>query len=237
MKKKTLTSLLAGLLLVACSPKITSDIISSHQPLPKDAEVVLLEEDDVVPDNAEVLGRISIGDSGFTTVKNGTYEAVTELAKQKARDAGGNVLKIVKHKSPDFWNTTYRMEADIIHVDDLSSLQKDCVVELPAHPDYAVIHFWRNGGVGALVTYDVYVGDTKVYRSSPGTKAEVKVYDEGNMEIRAKTESKTTIILDLKKGGDYYVRTGVVMGVMVGRPSLDVVDAAKGIREYESVQK
>lgn len=233
---KKLMALMAATLLVACSPKITSNIVSSCQALPSDAEVALLEVYEEAPENAEVLASISIGDTGFTATKNGTYEAVVALAKQQARNAGGNVVKLTEHKIPDGWSTVHRIKADILRVDDLSALHNDSDADTSAHPDYAVIHFWRFGGVGVAVTYDVYVGETKVFRSVPGSKAEVKVYDEGRYEIWAKTESKTSLTIDLRKGGDYYISTGVTLGAFVGRPSLEFVQESSGRSVYNSIK-
>lgn len=234
--RKLIVSFMAVTFLAACSPKVTSSLVKSHQALPSDAEVVVLEENQAAPADAESLGRIKIGDTGFTS-KSGTYEAVLNLAKEQARQAGGNVVKITEHKSPDFYSSIHRVKAEVFRVDDLSVLRgEEAGGAVSAHPDYAVIYFWRSSGVGTLVSYDVYVGDKKVYRSKPGTKAEVKVYEEGDVEIWAKTEAKEVIPLTVRKGEDYYVRTAVTMGVLVGRPSFEKISAGPGKIEYESVK-
>ena len=182
------------------------------------------------------LGHIKIGDTGFTT-KNGNYAAVLNIAKDEARKAGGNVVKITKHKSPDMLSSMHRIEADILRVDDLSVLSGEMSdMEVSTHPDYAVIYFYRESGAGALVSYDVYVGDTKVYRSKPDTKAEVKLYEDGDVEVWAKTEAKEVLPLTVKKGADYYVRTSVSSGIMIGRPRMEIVSAETGREEYESIK-
>ena len=222
--------------LLGCSPKITSNFTTSHTPLNKDMEVMILDIDAPMPENAEVLGQIKIGDTGFTT-KNGNYAAVLNIAKDEARKAGGNVVKITEHKSPDMISSMHRIKAEILRVDDLSVLSGDMSdMEVSTHPDYAVIYFYRESGAGALVSYDVYVGDTKVYRSRPNTNAEVKLYEEGDVEVWAKTEAKEVLPLTVKKGADYYVRTSVSSGIMIGRPRMEIVSAETGREEYESIK-
>lgn len=222
--------------LSGCSPKITSSVTAAHTPLAKDAEVFVLEIDAPMPENAEVLGQIKIGDTGFTT-KNGNYAAVLNIAKDEARKAGGNVVKITEHKSPDMISSMHRIKAEILRVDDLSVLSDDISdVEVSTHPDYAVIYFYRESGAGALVSYDVYVGDTKVYRSRPNTNAEVKLYEEGDVEVWAKTEAKEVLPLTIRKGSDYFVRTSVSAGIMIGRPRMEIVSAETGREEYESIK-
>lgn len=225
-----------GFILTGCSPKLTSSLTSARPPLPKDVEVRILDADDPVPEKAEVLGQIKIGDTGFTT-KNGNYAAVLNIAREQARQAGGNVVKITEHKSPDMRSSIHRIEADILHVDDFSVLSDDTSDQVvSAHPDYAVIYFYRESGTGALVSYDVYVENTKVYRSKPNTHAEVKLYEEGDVEVWAKTESKEVLPIKIKKGKDYYIRTSVSAGIMIGRPRMEVVSAEAGKGEYESVK-
>lgn len=231
-----LITIWAVAILSGCSPKITSSFTSHHTPLAKDAEVLVLDMAAPMPENAGVIGQIKIGDTGFTT-KNGNYAAVLNIAKDEARKAGGNVVKITEHKSPDMLSSMHRIKAVILRVDDLSVLSDDISdVEISTHPDYAVIYFYRESGAGALVSYDVYVGDTKVYRSRPNTNAEVKLYEEGDVEVWAKTEAKEVLPLTIRKGSDYFVRTSVSAGIMIGRPRMEIVSAKAGREEYESVK-
>ena len=195
---------------------------------------MVLEIDTPMPEKAEVLGQIKIGDTGFTT-KNGDYAAVLNIAMGQARQAGGNIVKITEHESPDMQSSIHRIKADILRFDDLSALSDDTSDQVvSAHPDYAVIYFYRESGAGALVSYDVYVENTKVYRSKPNTQAEVKLYEEGEVKVWAKTEAKEVLPMTIKKGKDYYIRTSVSAGIMIGRPRIEIVFSEAGKREYES---
>lgn len=241
MKKLSILLLLAGVFLEGCSPKVVSNVNKNYQALEASAEVVVLGEDAQVPADAELIGQLKVGDTGFT-INNGSYEDVVALAKEKARQAGGNILKITEHKAPDgFFSTIHRIKADIFRVDDIRALaQEQRQVEEsmnPAHPDYAVIYFYREAGVAPLVTYDVHIGEEKVYRSKSGSGAEVKIYDAGEVMIWAKTESKEILPLDIKLGGEYYVRCSVTTGLLVGRPAFEKVSPSSGKVEYESARK
>jgi hypothetical protein len=151
------------------------------------------------------------------------------------------VLKITEHKTPDAFSTIHRIKAQILRMENPESLaaeQKNTEdIMNPGHPDYAVIYFYREFGAGPLVTYDVHIGEEKVYRAKSRSSAEVKVYEEGEVLIWAKTESKEILPMEIKLGGEYYVRCSVVTGLVVGRPLLEKVSASSGKVEYESIKK
>lgn len=237
--KRIIYLIFVGTVIFSCSPKVASKISSSYQPLTQSQEIAVIEMSQPHPKNAAVLGSIKIGDSGFTT-KNGTYEAVLNIAKEQARQAGGNVVKITEHKSPDMFSTIHRIKADILRVDNINDIlaaEPENENLVYSHPDYAVIYFYRQPGSAPLVVYDVYIGEVKVFESRSRNYAEVKVYDEGEITIWAKTESKEEIPLTVKNGGEYYVRCGTSIGVFIGRPKLEKISNMSGRKEYESLKE
>ena len=135
------------------------------------------------------------------------------------------------------WSSVNRIEANIFYMSDISAFDPgpDHVINTE-HPDYAIVYFYRSSFEGPLVTYDVYVGETKVFASKVGAKAQVKVFDPGVIEIWAKTESKTSVSIEVEAGGEYYVRCGVSIGFFVGHPSFDLVPASVGNMEYKSLE-
>lgn len=68
--------------------------------------------------------------------------------------------------------------------------------------------------------------------SSVNSYAEVKIEEEGEYEIWAKTEAKEVLPLSVSKGGDYYVRSGVSRGFIIGHPKLELVSSEQGRSEY-----
>ena len=99
MKRLALFAMtLAAVYLCSCSPKVHKHIIKEMHPVSNETEVAVYGIGDVVPENAEVIGNVSVLDGGFTT--HCDWETVLETAKQEVRAAGGNGIEIVQHSYP-----------------------------------------------------------------------------------------------------------------------------------------
>lgn len=222
-------------LVIACAPKVRTNITQKHPSLDFNEEVMVLELLDPVPPKAELLGTVKIGDSGVSSKCN--YTQVIEKAKEEARKAGGNLVKIVEHKIPDFVSSCHRIKVEILRLDpaELASI-KAIDEEIDPSVDYATLYVYRNGGAGALVGYNLYLGDSLIGRVTNRFKQEIRISKEGPVELWAKTEAKASLPLDIKKGKTYYIRCSVSMGVMVGHPSLEKMGKQAGKREYESTK-
>ena len=96
--KKLHILIILALGLCSCSPKVHKHIIKEMHPVSNDTEVMVYGIGDVVPENAEVIGNVSVLDGGFTT--HCDWETVLETAKQEVRAAGGNGIEIVQHSFP-----------------------------------------------------------------------------------------------------------------------------------------
>lgn len=141
MKKRTLYIAIASLALGSCSPRVLTSISVQRDPLPEDAEVALLNENEPAPTDGEKLGTVKVGDSGFTTYRNATYEIVTDIAKDRAREAGGNLVKVTEHKAPDFASSIHRINADIYSVSDISTYLPSRVMDTTlALNTYSAVH-------------------------------------------------------------------------------------------------
>lgn len=234
--RKLLLFLCTFAILCGCSPKVTSSLTRTYPQLDPDAEVIVLGLNTQEPAGAVNLGTVKIGDTGFTSPQNGTYEKVIALAKEQARNAGGNVIRIRRHQPADARCTTHRIQADILWIDNPEALDQASLTKpKDAHPDCAIIYFYRFSGYGFLVQYDVQIGDTVVFRSKPNATAEVRIYEPGQYEIWAQTEAKASRMINIRMGEDYYVRCDVGMGAFVGRPELELVPEDSGRPEYESL--
>ena len=106
--------LLLSLVIVAsgCGPAVNTAMLSSGPPIPPTAEIRVIPVYELPPDNAVMLGKVKVGDSGFST--NCNYETAIGRAKMEARKNGGNAIKLTKHTMPDFWSSCHRIEADIL---------------------------------------------------------------------------------------------------------------------------
>lgn len=227
-----------GIILVvtACSPKVTKKISKSYAPLDYREEVLVLDLQTPVPDGADHIGSIRIGDTGFST--NCDWETVIETAKTEARKAGGNAIKITKHKPPNFWGSAcHRITATVLRVENAAEIaaaaEPDDVV---ADWDYALVHIYRGSGAGALVGYDVHLGSEVLCRAKHKWKTTIQVRSFGHNMLWASTESKTEIPVNFEPGREYYIRCELKMGVLVGRPSLTLVDKNTGKAEFEAIK-
>lgn len=231
-----LLSLLVTFILYSCNPKISTSISQELPALSYDEEVIVLQIGEAVPEGAVKIGKVKIGDTGFTT--NCKYEVVLEKAKLEARKNGGNILKIIEHQPPSILGSScHRITAEILKVEDISSLQttKEEKKEELLDIDHAIFYVYRPSGLGPLVSYDLNLGNKTLCRVNNKFKDKIKVYSDGLNTLWAKTESKVELPIDVQIGKEYYIRCGVKMGVFVGRPSIEIVDKYIGESEYNSI--
>ncbi|MBK8805351.1 MAG: hypothetical protein IPO21_01345 [Bacteroidales bacterium] len=161
-----------------------------------------------------------------------------ENAKIEARKMGGNLIKIVEHKYPDILSTCHRIIVNVYKADSID-IKQSINVEVPIDTtlDYAILYVYRFGGGGALVTYNLHLGDSTLCRVSNKSCQEIKITKKGMNELWAKTESKVSLPINVKYGEKYYLRCGITGGIFIGRPSLEYIDAKTGQFEYSSVCK
>lgn len=107
----------------SCSAKIGTTISSKQPPLPDSAFVLVLQQADEFNNDGIEIGTIKSGDNGFST--NCTYYEVIEKLRQKAREAGANVIKIIRHKQPDRISSCDRITAKIYRVPDFRKHEKE----------------------------------------------------------------------------------------------------------------
>jgi len=228
----------------SCASTVSKKLVSkNHQALPNGIPVMVLNENDPEPTAAELIGVIKIGDSGFTT--NCGYDQVIEKAKTAARSAGANLIKITDLKKPTtLGSTCYRIKANIYANNDEQSAAKiqaridaQNKSRLPEDADYAVIYFYRPAtGPGALLGYKIKTeNDSVIGRLRYGEKFEYKTKTFGLQHFHGDLETKETITIDVQKGQEYFVRAGVTMGVMIGRPELNNVENRVGMKEYREI--
>jgi hypothetical protein len=101
------------LLLSSCAPAV------KYQPLKTGfksksptEEVLLFAQYDDVPSVYEVIGSVSVGDSGFT-LKCGLTDVI-EVAKKRAREVGGDAIRLIVVTEPDLLSSCYRITAEVL---------------------------------------------------------------------------------------------------------------------------
>ena len=233
---KTLHGLIvvAGLILLSsCSPRISTSLSKNYPPLDYKQEVTVIGLGGAEPDNAEVLGQVKIGDTGFST--NCSYDIVIDKAKLEARKAGGNAIKIIEHKPPSaMGGSCHRITADILKVENIENYAPKAEEDVLLDVDYAILNIYRYGGVGAMVGYDLHLGDTVICRVRNNFKTTLHIKKDGLNSLWSKTEAKSEVPINVKMGKTYYLRCGITMGAFVGHPKLELVDSKTGKIEFES---
>lgn len=223
----------ALILFSSCNPKISTSISRAYSPLDYKQEVVVIGLDQTEPDNAEVLGQVKIGDTGFSTKCD--YDIVVDNAKLEARKAGGNAIKIIEHRPPTAMGSTcHRITAKILKVVNIENYIPKAEEEVLLDVDYAILNVYRYSGPGALVGYDLYLGDSVICRVKNNFKTTIHIKKDGLNTLLARTEAKSEVPIDIKMGKTYYLRCGITMGVFVGHPKLELIDSKTGKAEFES---
>ncbi|MFA6922995.1 MAG: hypothetical protein WC223_01965 [Bacteroidales bacterium] len=233
--------LIFGLLIfsiIACSPKVTTNINKQYPALDYTKEVIVIGLSETAPPSAVEIGTIKIGDSGFST--NCGWDKVIEEAKTEARKAGGNAIKIIEHIPPKAMGSScHRITAKILKIENTEEIkatqEKDKIIT-DSTWNYAKLFVFRYGGVGAFIGYDLYIGDSLLCRVTNKSKKEIKIYKKGLNTIWAKTESKEELPINIEFGKEYYLKCSVVMGIMVGRPKLQLVEPGEGKAAFTSIK-
>jgi len=83
---------------------------------------------------------------------------------------------------------------------------------------------------GSAISYDVKVDGEIIGKMKNGAYFYTTVAP-GSYVISAKTESEYTLNADFEAGETYYIRGGITVGLLVGRPKLELVFPATGEKE------
>ena len=104
--------------------------------------------------------------------------------------------------------------------------------------DYATLYIYRPKKMAGLaISYDLHLENEPIFRVKNNSKKTVKVTRAGVFRLLAETESTTELPISIKLGEEYYIRCGISMGVVVGRPKLELVDPETGKKEFEKIKE
>lgn len=233
---------LSIMILASCSPSVSRKLTNQNLPLPKGTEIIVFTEDEAPDLESILVGTVKVGDGGLTTKCD--YEDVLALAKSDCRKYGANILKITKLKTPNLASTCYRLEGEMrrnVDEDYLQSIKQRTEAAnkstLPEDADYALIHFYRPKNYnGSLIAVKVRDQNNEIIgRVRNGTKMTIKVNKFEILRYVAFTEAESDVLIETKPGGEYYVRCTIDMGLVVGRPDLDLVSVSQGRAEMQKI--
>ncbi len=243
--KKAVFLLLISLFTIGCSTSIKTTLADkSLTALSPETKIIVIIPEEPAPASSRVLGKVKIGDSGFTT--DCGYNTVIDQAKAEARKAGGNAIKLTKVKKPSaLGSTCYRIEADILLINNMdnyvqrSKIEQDSITKtrFPENPNYALLYVFRRGSAnGALLNYTIHLDGKPLFKIYNNSKEVVKIYEEGKHKIRASLETEEIKEIDIKFGEEYFLECSVNSGVFIGRPELNFVDKRIGREEFEKIK-
>jgi len=199
--------------------------------------VIFLPAKQEVPANAKKLGSIKAGNNA--TCLHCDYGSLVETAKKKARDLGGNVVKVTALRSPTFISKCYGIKADVYRIDPLPDygLQKT-TREASSTSSAGSIYLYRLADTTLSTGYKVHVdGDSSVYYMKGRSKEMIPVTRAGTLTFWAETEKRASLKLEVSPGHDYYLRCGLKNGEIRMIPVLQQVDESLGKTEYNSIGK
>ena len=217
----------------SCNPKITRNITNAYPALDNMQEVIVFDMEHTAPQEAEILGEVKIGDTGFTT--NCSYEVVMNIAKQEARKVGGNGIKITKY-TPPFGSTCHRITAQVLRMENIEKFAPiEEEKEILPDVDYAILHVYRMGSKGALVNYDLHLGDSIICRVKNNFRTTLHIKRQGVHTLWARTEKKVELPINFELGKTYYIRCGISIGAFVGWPTIELMDKKMGKAEFNYI--
>jgi hypothetical protein len=100
---------------------------------------------------------------------------------------------------------------------------------------YAILHLYRpRNPVGGLVGYNISLDDSVIYKLKNNRKVAIKIYKEGPVKIWPGDEPKK-VTINLKFGEEYFLKFGMVSGLVGARPELNLIDREQGRIEYDAI--
>jgi len=98
--------------------------------------------------------------------------------------------------------------------------------------DKGLVYVYRpNSIMGGAIHYDVHAANDEVVCDLIRNGYCFYYAKPGELELWGKTESKSTITVDVKAGQEHFVKGGISMGFLVGRPNFTAVDNKTALEE------
>ena len=123
MMKYFIFLVMASFAIISCSPKASLQKFpnANFDPYDEDLGFAVLAKTDTVEKSAVKVGLITAGDGGMTVGCD--YASMITLITDEAVANGANLVKIMEHKTPDYWSTCHRIKAFAYRVDDISKYE------------------------------------------------------------------------------------------------------------------
>lgn len=101
-------------------------------------------------------------------------------------------------------------------------------------PEMGRIYFYRSSAIGAMIKPDILLNGQIVGEMVPLGFFYVD-RAPGTYVATAKTESEASLQIPLEANQTRYVRGAISIGILVGRPQLNLVDGIEGLQEVKEL--
>ena len=123
---KIILTIIAGLILISCSPQINVLVKKSYPSREDNDSVVIYKKAQDIPIESEKIGTLRATCNPY--LNNCDSASIFSLAKTKIKKAGGNALLLTNFEKPTFWNpillsngSVFSLSGDVFLVHDFSS--------------------------------------------------------------------------------------------------------------------
>lgn len=198
-------------------------------------DIVVLGIHDKVPKDAQFKGKIKVGrflPPFLTLYKN--YDSLIAVAKERAAEEGGNILKITSH-TPYQYNfgnkeiTLHKIKANV-YFGQIALKNKATVEIIPKN--VAVLNFYMN--YQGLVVRKLYIKNVMVSKLRSKAKYTYTVKDFGKVEVKC-GKNGVSLELNVQPQKVYYLKCSNRMGWIKSTPFLELMDSLQGSKEFNSL--
>jgi hypothetical protein len=106
----------------------------------------------------------------------------------------------------------------------------------PDTATYATLYLYRpKNAVGGLVGYNIKLDDSTICKLKNGRKFSIRLYKEGLVKIWPNNEERK-IDINVKFGEAYFVKFGMVSGLVGAHPELNLINQDQGRLEFNSLE-
>jgi hypothetical protein len=215
----------------SCTPVIMTSLEQSLPMTGSNEEIKVFGLNTDIPADAEILGIVKIGDSGFTFTKNCGYQDVLDQAKLEAKNAGGNAIKIIEHIPPGK-STCHRITARILRTNNINNTSIVNGEVKTYNKSYAIFNIYTDSDT-ANFNYDLHLNDSVICKIRPNMKTTIFIKKIGLNTLWAKIDERSEIQVDIKSGQTYYLRCGILNRDPGKQPIIKIVDSQIGSKVFD----
>ncbi len=210
----------------------------ARAPLPADREITHVSVYEQLPAESEFISKIAVG--GFSNFAPCNYDIVMEEAEAQARQAGANIVKVIKPRANNVGNCPrivvglFRNDNEKVMADFKGTQEKLNASTLAKDTDYAVVHFYRLPSP-SILAYRVFHQNARIGRLGNNRKFSYQTTTFGKQTFRIGLNPQG-VSIDIQPGKEYYVTFAIQTDGFESREGLRVVDNYTGRNESKGVR-